>query len=453
MKICAIDAFQIYDSRGVPTVEAVVVLENGTAGHGLVPSGASTGQFEALERRDTGSARFRGKAVFQAVGNIKDVIAPELLGRDAGDQRAIDETLIELDGTPGKSRLGANALLGVSMAVAVAAARAKNLPLHVSLGPGATLPLPEIQIFGGGLHANRRCDVQDFLIMAVGAESYDEALEMTFAVYHAAGDIMRETNRFRGVADEGGYWPEFQRNEEAFEFLLRAIDRCGYVPGVDIAISLDIAASDLYDAVTRLYRFSLDGREFDSEAFSELLLGWCAKYPIVSIEDPLADVDVEGWGRMFRAIGDRIQLVGDDLFTTNVARIRQGIAGNLANAVLIKLNQVGTVTETMDAVRLAQSAGWAPIVSARSGETEDAFISHLAVAVDAGQLKVGSFARSERMAKWNEILRIARHLGDRARFPGAAVLPGRTGTPSCGREFVAKRGETTVRPILEKDRI
>lgn len=418
MKIQSVSAFQIYDSRGNPTIEAEVSLENGMVGRGLVPSGASTGQFEALELRDGDPDRFRGKSVFKAIGNILNEIAPAIKGRNVLDQRGLDETLIQLDGTQEKSRLGANALLAVSMAAANASALAQGLPLFRSLGSGTILPLPEIQIFGGGAHAHWRTDIQDFLIIAKGAKTYEESLEMTFHVFHAAGDLMRKRGTYFGVADEGGYWPEFKNNQDVFEALMQSIENAGYTPGEEIAISLDIAASDLFDAETGLYRLRLDDRSFDSDAFAELLMGWCEKYPVISIEDPMADTDLSGWEKFSKALSHRIQIIGDDLFTTNLTRIRSGIDKKLANAVLIKLNQIGTVTETLDAITLTQEAGWNPVVSARSGETEDAFITHLAVATNAGQLKVGSFSRSERMAKWNEGLRIARQLGKDARFLG-----------------------------------
>ena len=424
MKIQSISAFQIFDSRGHPTVEAQIVLENGITGSGLVPSGASTGQYEAWELRDRDPERFRGLSVFHAVNHITGEIADTLRGREVSDQRGIDDALVALDGTPNKSRLGANAILAVSMAAAQAAARAMDLPLFESLGGGGgtLLPLPEIQILGGGAHAQWRTDVQDFMVVATGARSYEEALEMTFNVYRSAGDLLEAQGKRFGVADEGGYWPQFSRNEEALDLLVEAIRQAGYTPGADVAISLDIAASDLFDEARGCYRFRLENRDFTPEAFADLMTGWCGRYPIVSIEDPLADTDWEGWQRLCRAIGDRVQLIGDDLFTTNPGRIRQGIAAGAANAVLIKLNQIGTVSETLDAIRLTQAAGWRPVVSARSGETEDAFIAHLAVATNAGQLKVGSFSRSERMVKWNEVIRIGRRLGDRARFVGGAVF-------------------------------
>lgn len=422
MKIRLVDAFQIYDSRGNPTLEAEVVLENGVRGRGLVPSGASTGQFEALELRDGDPKIFRGRSVFQAIENVRKVLGPAVVGREVADQAGIDGALIALDGTPDKSRLGANAILGISLAVADASARAQGIPLHAVLGPGTTLPFPEIQILGGGAHADGCIDIQDFMAMATGAKSYQEALTMTFQVYHAAGDILRERGLRRGLADEGGFWPEFRSNEEAFEIFLRAVERAGYTPGQEVSLSLDVAASDLYDEKSGTYSLRSENRRFDGDAWQELLSGWCRKYPVLSIEDPCADTDHEGWKKFFQTWGKKIQIVGDDLFTTNPARIRDGIRDQLANSVLIKLNQIGTVTETLEAIRLTQQAGWAPLVSARSGETEDAFIVHLAVATDAGQLKVGSFARGERMAKWNEGIRLGRQLGSMAKFLGARAL-------------------------------
>lgn len=424
MKIYSISAYQVYDSRGNPTVEAEVKLESGERGRGTVPSGASTGQFEALELRDGDPRSFRGKSVFNAIANIHREIAPALAGWDVRDQAGLDRKLIELDGTPSKSRLGANAILAVSMAAANAAAAALGVPLYDYLGQsrGTLLPLPEIQIIGGGAHAHWRTDVQDFLLIATGASSFQEVMEITFNVHRAAGELMEKRGALFGVADEGGYWPEFSSNEAALQLMTEAIVHAGYSPGREAAISLDIAASDLYDSATQRYLFALENRSFTSAEFAALQIAWCDRYPIVSIEDPMADTDWDGWSTVAAALRNRVQLVGDDLFTTNLERIRTGIDRNLANAVLIKLNQIGTVTETLAAIELTQSAGWNPIVSARSGETEDAFISHLAVATDAGQLKVGSFTRGERMAKWNEVLRIERTLGQQARFIGRSIL-------------------------------
>jgi enolase len=422
MKITSVDAFQIFDSRGNPTVEAVVTLENGVTGHGLVPSGASTGQFEALELRDGDPTYFRGKSVRRAIEHIRTEIAEAVRGRDVQDQEGLDRTLIELDGTPNKSRLGANSILGVSMAAANASAAAQGIPLYASLGDGTLLPLPEIQIFGGGAHANWRTDVQDFLVIATGATTYAETLEITSNVFHAAGEIMRDRGHNFGAADEGGYWPEFSSNEQALQTFDEAVRRAGYTPGKEASLSLDIAASDLYDESSKRYRFALENRTFTSTEFADLMKQWCEQYAVVSIEDPMADSDWAGWEQVHSALGQEVQLIGDDLFTTHPDRIHEGIRRGIANSVLIKLNQIGTVSETLAAIRLTQAAGWAPVVSARSGETEDTFIAHLAVATNAGQLKVGSFCRSERMAKWNEVLRIGRTLGSRATFKGREVL-------------------------------
>jgi enolase len=432
VRIAQTTAFQIFDSRGNPTVQAEVVLEGGSRGRGLVPSGASRGAREAVELRDGDGARFRGRSVQRAVQNVNGEIAQALHGKDASDQAGIDRVLVELDGTPNKTRLGANAILAVSMAVADAAANTRGKMLCESLTPqpGTLLPLPEIQIIGGGAHADHRTDIQDFLLVAIGARSYLESLEIIFNTYHVAKDVLKERSKLYGVADEGGYWPDFRTNEEVLELLVEVIERAGYVPGRHVAISLDIAASDLFDLETGQYRFAREEREFSSQQFVELMLGWCQKYPIISLEDPMSEADWEGWGRIYAALGEKIQIVGDDLFCTNAEIIKRGIEAEVANAVLIKLNQIGTVTETLAAIRLTQQAGWLPIISARSGETEDAFISHLAVATNAGQLKAGSFSRSERMAKWNEVIRIERALGARARFLGGEIFKGlRSGAP------------------------
>ncbi len=417
-KIKHVDAIQIFDSRGNPTLEAIVSLDDGAVGRGLVPSGASTGQFEAVELRDCIPGQYRGKSVFKAIEHVKSELAAAVVGMDVTEQEAVDRRMIELDGTPDKSRLGANAILGVSMAVANAGAASSGQPLYEYLGKGSgtLIPLPEIQIIGGGAHANWRTDVQDFLLIAINAQSYDQALRVTHDVYHAAGKLMAERGSQMGLADEGGYWPDFESHDQAFAVLLQAIEQAGYEPGKDAAICLDIAASDLFHSGD--YHFKLENRTFSSHAFCDLMIEWCERYPIVSIEDPLADTDTDGWRRFTQAVGHRVQVIGDDLFTTNLTRIEHGIEQNLANAVLIKLNQIGTVTETIAAIRRTQEAGWQPVVSARSGETEDAFISHLAVATNAGQLKVGSFARSERMVKWNELLRIQHSMGARATWQG-----------------------------------
>ena len=422
MEIASITAQQVYDSRGNPTLEATVELRNGVEGSAIVPSGASVGKYEALELRDGLPGRLLGRSVLKAVQHVNEDIHQALRGRSVLEQEKLDQVLIDLDGTPNKGRLGANAILGTSMAVARAAATASGFPLYAYLGQGKgdLLPLPEIQIFGGGAHGGRRVDVQDFMIICVGAKSYPECLEMAFNVYHRAGELMERCGRLAGVADEGGYWPVFDSNEQALEFLLEAIELAGYRPGQEIALSLDIAATEIFH--NGRYCLGLEQRSFSSEQFSELMMDWCERYPIISVEDPFAEDDFAAWGAFTKALGKKIQIVGDDLFTTNLQRIRRGVDEQLANAVLIKLNQIGTVTETLACIQATQRAGWRPVISARSGETEDVFISHLAVATNAGQLKVGSFARSERMAKWNELLRIERHLGDRARFVGGRIL-------------------------------
>jgi len=424
MKIKDIDALQIFDSRGNPTIEVILTLDDGSAGHGLVPSGASTGQFEAHELRDADPKQFAGKSVLRAISHVRGELANGLMGMAADDQGAVDAAMIELDGTPDKSRLGANAILGVSMALANAAAQARKLPLFDSLGQGkgVTLPLPEIQIFGGGAHAHWRTDVQDWLVIATGASTYAETLEITFNVYRAAGEILKSRGLLYGVADEGGYWPAFDTNEQALETFAQAVTRAGYTLGKEASLSLDIAASDLFDEKTQQYLLKLDQKSYAPDDFMDLLIKWCQDYKVISIEDPAADTDWPSWQRFHAASANKVQIIGDDLFTTNTTRISQGIEQGIANAVLIKPNQIGTVTETIQAIELTQRAGWAPVVSARSGETEDAFISHLAVATNAGQLKVGSFTRSERMAKWNECLRIERLLGTKAKFAGVRAL-------------------------------
>ena len=420
MNIRSVCAYAILDSRGNPTVEAEVTLDDGITGLGLAPSGASTGQFEAHELRDGPGGRYLGKAVDRAIANVNGELQQVLRGRDVLDQAGIDAAMIAADGTEGKSRLGANALLAVSMAVARAGAASRGIPLHAHLGSGTLIPLPEIQIMGGGLHAGGRIDVQDFMVIITGARDYDEVLEKTFLIHRCAGEILKREGRLAGVADEGGYWPEIAGNEAAFELLLRAIEDAGCTPGKDVHLSLDIAASDLLK--DGRYHFRSEGRSFTREQFADLMLGWLRQYPIISIEDPMADTDRDGWRLMAQAARSRVQLIGDDLFTTNLARIDAGIADGLANSVLIKLNQIGTVSETIAAIRRTQAAGWLPVVSARSGETEDAFISHLAVATDAGQLKVGSLTRSERNVKWNELTRIRRGLGERAGFLGGRIF-------------------------------
>lgn len=428
MKIKEIDAIQVFDSRGNPTLEVFVTLENGIMGSAMVPSGASTGQFEAHELRDGDTKQFMGKSVYKAIQNVKKEIQPVLVGLDVLKQAELDELMIKLDGTQNKRRLGANAILGASMAVARASAIAQRRPLFQTLtnGQGNVLPLPEIQIIGGGAHAKGSVDIQDFMIICTGAESYQECLEITFNIFHTCGRILKERGKLAGVADEGGYWPLFNSNKEVFEILLDAIRIAGYTPGEEVYLSLDIAASELFE--NGRYHLKLENKELTPEQFYDVISNWCNQYPIISIEDPFSETDHSNWRKFTKEFGHRMQIIGDDLFTTDIKRVKEGKENKLVNSVLIKLNQIGTVTETINCIRQTQSFGWTPVISARSGETEDPFISHLAVATNAGQLKVGSFSRSERMAKWNEVLRIGRQLGDKARFVGKEILPSREGT-------------------------
>jgi enolase len=414
-------ARRIWDSRGRPTVEVDVQLSNGALGRGVAPAGASRGSREALELRD-GGPTLGGLDVSQAVGQVNGPIAQALLGMDAREQAKIDHTLIALDGTPLKSRLGANATIATSLAVLQAAAASEHLPLwrYLAGDKPVSLPLPEIQIFGGGAHAGRRVDIQDFLVMPIGAHSFDEALVMVANVYHAAGKLMAAAGKLAGVADEGGWWPSFASNEEALQTLTRAIDAAGYNYD-QVAISLDIAASEFGRAGA--YKLGLEQQEFDSEAWLEVLLGWVNKYPILSVEDPFAEGDTAGMQAFTNAVGQRIQVVGDDYLVTQASLVAQAIQDKACNAVLLKPNQIGTITETVQAMDVARAAGWGMVVSARSGETEDTAIVHLATGWDTGQLKVGSFARSERMAKWNEGLRIEEAMGGSAVFAGSQGLP------------------------------
>jgi len=419
--IASLHGRRVWDSRGRPALEAEVVLECGASGRAIAPAGASRGSREAIDLRDGGS-RFGGMDVIQAIASVSGPIRGALEGRDALDQAGIDAALVALDGTPNKASLGGNATVAVSLAVAHAAAAARGLPLwrYLAAGNAVTLPLPEIQIFGGGAHAGRRIDIQDLMVLPVGATSFAHALEMTAEVYRVAGELMRDAGKLAGVADEGGWWPTFATNEEALAMLVRAIERAGFVPGTDVAISLDIAASEFgHDG---RYRLGLERRELDRDGMIEMLLDWIDRYPIASIEDPLAEDDRDGWIAFTRAAGARIQIIGDDYLTTNAARVRAAASHGACNAVLIKPNQAGTVTETFAALSAGRTAGFATIVSARSGETEDVSIVHLAVGWNAGQLKVGSFARSERMAKWNEALRIEEASHAVAPFAGRAAL-------------------------------
>lgn len=413
---------RVWDSRGRPTVEVEIRCAGGAFGRAIAPAGASTGSAEALDKRDGGPS-FGGRDVRGAVAAVGGPIADALVGRPVGGQAALDRDLIALDGTPDKSRLGANALVATSMALAHAAAAVAGVPLwrHLAADRPGPLPLPEIQILGGGAHAARRVDVQDFMVIAIGAPDYPTALDWTAEVYRAAGELLADAGRLQGVADEGGWWPAFDSNEDALDLLLRAIERSGRIPGADVAIALDIAASDFGRGGR--YRLARDGREVDSDGLAEMLLGWLERYPIVSIEDPLAEDDLAGVAAFTRAAPGGVQIVGDDLVTTNAARIRSAAAAGAGNTALIKPNQIGTLTETAEALAAARAAGWGAIVSARSGESEDVTIVHLAVGWGIPQLKVGSFARSERMAKWNEGLRLAEAV------PSGAALPDRSSFP------------------------
>ncbi len=419
--IQSIHGRRVWDSRGRPTVEAEVTLKDGAKGRAIAPAGASKGTREALELRDGGEP-FGGFDVLQAVGHINGEIANALIGTDAENQFALDQTLIALDGTENKTRIGANATLAVSMAAAHAMAQASGLALYRYLGQGKVgrLPMPQIQIFGGGAHAGRRVDVQDFMVVCPGASSFAQALEWTAEVYRHAGLLMAQRGSLFGVADEGGWWPDFSSNEQALEMLVLSIERAGFIPGEQVAIALDIAASEF--GKLGQYRLGLESRALDSDGLIEMLLGWIAKYPIVSIEDPLAEDDPEGFARFTQAVGDRLQIVGDDFLVSSSKLIREAANIGAANTVLLKPNQRGTLSETLEAWKVAQELGYAAIVSARSGETEDTTIVDLAIGWNVGQLKVGSFARSERMAKWNHALRIEEELAGNAHFAGASVF-------------------------------
>ena len=415
--ITALRARRVWDSRGNPTVEVEVTTAGGAIGRAIAPAGASRGTREAVDLRD-GGARLGGMDVRRAVANVAEDIAPRLIGLDALEQDSVDAAMLALDPSPHKARLGGNATVATSLAVLQAAAAARRMPLwqHLAetLGQVPSLPLPEIQIFGGGAHAGRRVDVQDFMVMVPGAASFAESLEVTAEIYRAAGARMRARGRLAGVADEGGWWPDFASNEEALETLVAAIADTGERPGERVVISLDIAASEFGHGGR--YRLALDGRDLDSAGLADVLGRWIATYPIVSVEDPLAEDDPAGMIDFTRRHGDRIQIIGDDYLVTNAALVSQAAAAGACNAVLVKVNQAGTVTESLGCLRAAREAGYQTIVSARSGESEDVAISHLAVGLAAGQLKVGSFSRSDRMAKWNECLRIEETLG-----PGSFV--------------------------------
>jgi len=421
--IIEIRAREILDSRGNPTVEADVVLDSGAAGRAAVPSGASTGEHEAVELRDADPKRYGGKGVLRAVQHIEETIAPALRGVDAGDQIALDRALIDLDGTPNKERLGANAILAVSMAAARAAADDVGMPLFRYLGgPMArTLPVPMLNVLNGGVHATNTVDFQEFMIVPIGAETFADALRMGAEVFHALKKVLVKRGLATGVGDEGGFAPNLKSDDEALAVLIEAIEAARYAPGKQIALALDPAASELYDKAGK-YTFKKSGAGTrDAHGMIELYAKWLDQYPIVSIEDGLAEDDWDGWAALTAALGDRVQLVGDDIFVTSTERLARGIEQHVANAILIKVNQIGTLTETLEAIEMARSAGYLSVISHRSGETEDTFIADLAVATGAGQIKTGSASRGERVAKYNQLLRIEEILGDAAEYPGGAI--------------------------------
>lgn len=414
-------AIELLDSRGNPTVGAIVTLMSGVEGTAVVPSGASTGAHEAVELRDGGS-RYLGKGVQNAVSNVNERIAPEVIGRDALDQAGLDGAMIELDGTPNKGELGANAMLAVSLAAARAVAATLEVPLYRYLGgPNArTLPLPLMNVINGGKHADNAVDMQEFMLAPIGFRTFESALRAGVETFHHLKKVLAARGYDTNVGDEGGFAPNLKSNQEAIEVLITAIEKAGYTPGEQIAIALDPASTEFYQ--DGRYRLAAEGKEFDSDGMIAYWDEWVSKYPIVSIEDGLAEDDWAGWGKLTSRVGDRVQLVGDDLFVTNVDRLQRGIDEGVGNAILVKVNQIGTLTEAMDAIELAKRYGYRNVISHRSGETEDAFIADLAVAVNAGQIKTGSASRSDRLAKYNRLLRIEADLGSAARYLGKAAL-------------------------------
>jgi enolase len=422
-RIERLHALQILDSRGNPTLAVDVELSDGSLGHAAVPSGASTGAHEAVELRDGDPSRFGGKSVGSAVANVNGEIAAALQGVPATDQVSIDRRLIALDGTPNKARLGANAILGVSLAIAHAAAAACRLPLYRYLGGAgaATLPVPMFNILNGGRHAENSTDFQEFMVMPVGAHNFRQALQTGAEIYHALHAGLAKRGLATTVGDEGGFAPSLPGNRDAVDVVLEAVERAGYRAGSDVVLALDPATSELYDA-DGSYVLAREGRRLSSEDLAQLWKDWVERYPIASIEDGMAEDDWQGWAHLQQMLGQRVQLVGDDLYVTNPERIRRGVAERASNAVLIKLNQIGTLTETLEAIRLTQQSGWNPVISHRSGETEDTTIADLAVATNAGQIKTGAPARGERVAKYNRLLQIEEQLGDAAIYPGAEAL-------------------------------
>ena len=417
-KIVNVYAREVLDSRGNPTVEVEVTTISGAKGRAIVPSGASTGEKEAVELRDGDKARYLGKGVLKAVENVNKTIRTKLVGYDVADQVAIDTLLINLDGTPNKSKLGANATLGVSLACAHAAAHFYGMPLYRYLGGfnAKVLPTPMMNIMNGGAHASFSTDIQEFMIMPVGAKSFKEALRMGAEIYHHLKSVLKNKGLATTVGDEGGFAPKLENNEEALKCIMEAITSAGYIPGEDVKLALDVAASEIYEEATNTYK--IDGKHLLPSELVEYYDYLVKKYPIVSIEDGLDEFDWDGWKLITELLGDRVQLVGDDLFVTNPAIVKEGIEKGVANSVLIKLNQIGTLTETFDAMEMAKKAGYTPVVSHRSGETEDVTIAHVVVGFNAGQIKTGSLARTDRVAKYNELLRIEDELGDSAEYAG-----------------------------------
>lgn len=422
--ITEIYAREILDSRGNPTIEVEVYLDSGELGTAIVPSGASTGAFEAVELRDGDKERYLGKGVLKAVANINDVIAPEIIGFDATDQVGIDETMIELDGTENKAKLGANAILGVSIAVANAAAESLGLPLYQYLGGvnAKQLPVPMLNILNGGSHADNNVDIQEFMIMPVGAKSYKKGLRMGVEIYHNLKKVLKSKGLATGVGDEGGFAPNLASNEEALKMIVEAIELAGYKPGVDIKLALDCAATEFYNADKKVYELTGEGVTKTSKEMVDYYEGLVEKYPIISIEDGHDEEDWDGWKLMTDRLGDRIQIVGDDLFVTNTVRLKRGIDNQTANSILVKLNQIGTITETLDTIEMAKRAGYTTVISHRSGETEDTTIADVAVAVNSGQIKTGAPARTDRVAKYNQLLRIEDALGETAQYKGEDVF-------------------------------
>lgn len=418
--ILDVHAREVLDSRGNPTVEVDVVTENGIIGRAMVPSGASTGVHEALELRDKDKSRYGGKGVLKAVSNVNDVIAPELIGLSIFEQTLIDRVLIELDGTKSKEKLGANSILGVSMAVARAAANELQMPLYKYIGGvnAKTLPVPMMNILNGGEHANNNVDIQEFMILPVGAKSFNEALRMGAEIYHELKNVLKEKGLQTGVGDEGGFAPDLKSNEEALEVIVSAIEKAGYKPGEDVYLGLDVASTEFYNAEKKIYEMKGEGKSYTVSELISYYKKLIDKYPLISIEDAFAEDDWEAWEEFTKEVDGKIQLVGDDLFVTNTERLEDGIKKNVANSILIKLNQIGTLTETIDAVKMAMKAGYTAVISHRSGETEDSFIADLAVALNAGQIKSGAPARTDRVAKYNELLRIEEELGEEAEYLG-----------------------------------